>query len=111
MYTSAYIDNNGDTLLFCIFFFHVHNSGSLKKQNCQNPLKNFLSFFPLLSLMLSIRMSVGMRRKQSWAQAEEGDESELVSSESSKKKELIQQESGSGCGGLGSLHSLTSSLS
>ena len=49
-----------------------------------------LSFFPPLFLMLSIRMSLGLRRKWSWAQAEDGDESELVSSESSRKKELIR---------------------
>ena len=35
-----------EILCFSVFFFfHVHSSGSLKKQNCQNPLKNFRSVF------------------------------------------------------------------
>ena len=49
-----------------------------------------LPFFPPLFLMLSIRMSLGLKRKWSWARAEDGDESELVSSESRRKKELIR---------------------
>jgi len=64
MYTSAYIDNNGDTLLFCIFFFHVHNSGSLKKQNCQNPLKNFRSVFLPTALLNAVNSNVSWHEEE-----------------------------------------------